>query len=258
MNLAMHPNQVVRVPTPATAGKGDGKLALALGVAGGLGTALALPFSNALMPALGLTGKIAVAACVGQGAMVMGFAWAGLRMGRSLGLDAPWLRARLGGPSPENPRFARDLTTAAAAGIVLGALILGVGLVAPIPVSGVPVVSRWLGLLAAVGGPAVDEVTFQLFTMTLVAWVVQKMTGHRSLALVVGNVVGALAFGAAHLPGGVALVGAITPALAFDALVANGILALVCGYLFWKKGFEYALALHFGADLALYVLMNGT
>ena len=254
----MHPNQVVRVPTAATTGQGDGKLALALGVAGALGTALTLPFSNTLMPALALTGKIAAVASVGQGAMVFGLAWAGLRMGRSLGLDAPWLRARFGGPAVENPRFKRDLVMATASGIVLGALILSVGLVAPVPMSGVPLVSRWLGLLAAVGGPVVDEVTFQLFVMTGVAWVLDKMTGHRAASIVAGNVVGALAFGAAHLPGGIALFGAMTPALAFDALVANGILALVSGYLFWKKGFEYSLALHFGANLALYVLMNGT
>jgi hypothetical protein len=254
VNVVLNSNPMASAPAHTTGNQGNGRLALALGVAGALATALSLPYSNRLLPGTALTGAWAAGASVLQGALVLALGWAGLRMGQSLGLDSPKLRALVGGPSVQNPRFARELAMATAAGAVLGALILGAAFLLPLPKVPIPSVPRWMGLLASFGAPVIEEVVFRLFAMTMVAWVLQKITGHRALSIVGGNVVAALAFGAAHLPQGVMLFGSMSPALLSFALVGNGLVALACGYLFWKKGFECAMALHFGADLVLHVL----
>ena len=40
----------------------------------------------------------------------------------------------------------------------------------------------------------------------------------------------------------------------FRALLLNGILAIVAGYLFRKRGLEMAIVCHFSADIVLHVL----
>jgi len=140
---------------------GDGKLALILGVACAVGTALTIPYSNAVLPAARLHAGTASALCAGEGAVLLFLAWAGLRMGHSLGLDSPSLRALLGRARPET-KLARGLAISVALGALLGLLALSVFRFVPMPHLRKPIhFARWMGLLGSLGAPVVEEVARQ-------------------------------------------------------------------------------------------------
>ncbi len=149
-------------PSPSTPRPrgGDLKLAAFLGLASVVGFALVVPYSNTLLPAMRLEGLVVPVAAVAQGAFLLFLAWAGLRMGRSFGLDAPLLRgvsARETG-AWEGARTARSLAGAMAA----GALVVGTSLLLShfvhLPAVEVPHAPRWMGLLASFGAPLMEEI----------------------------------------------------------------------------------------------------
>jgi membrane protease YdiL (CAAX protease family) len=67
-------------------------------------------------------------------------------------------------------------------------------------------------------------------------------------------VIAAIVFGLGHLPA-TAMAMEITPAVILRAVLLNGILGVVFGWLFYRKGLEFAMISHFSVDIVLHVLL---
>ncbi len=116
-------------------------------------------------------------------------------------------------------------------------------------------VAVWKTLLASLYGGIVEEILLRLFVMSLLAWLLSKI--FRQLEVIKNNyimwaaiIISSALFGLGHLPITSALA-AITPLVVARAIVLNGIGGVVFGWLFWKKGLEYAMVAHFTADIVL-------
>lgn len=118
----------------------------------------------------------------------------------------------------------------------------------------------WQGFLASFYGGISEEIVMRLFFMTFVLWLMSKL--FRSKGKAVENIpmvwsaiiIAAILFGLGHLPITAALT-TITPLVIVRALLLNGIGGMVFGWLFWKKGLEFAIIAHFSADLVLQVFL---
>lgn len=116
----------------------------------------------------------------------------------------------------------------------------------------------WQGLLASFYGGIAEEAMMRLLLLSLFAWL-GKFISHTAdsrptlAVLWIANLLVAIIFGLGHLPV-TSLVIAITPLVVVRAVVLNGLVGLVCGYLYWTRGIESAMLSHFSADLVLHVL----
>lgn len=115
--------------------------------------------------------------------------------------------------------------------------------------------AAWVLGLASVGAGIQEEVLFRLGAMTIVAWLLSRVcpASHPVALVWSANCVAALLFGAAHLP--LVGAGAATPAVVAYILGVNGIVGLICGWLFWRKGLIAAMTAHAIFDLVLKVLL---
>jgi ABC-2 type transport system ATP-binding protein len=116
------------------------------------------------------------------------------------------------------------------------------------------------GFLAAVSAGITEETIFRLFGLSLLAWLggllFQELDGRPKLAVLwTANILFALAFGAAHLPGAEAMGWPINTLVVTRTLILNGLAGLVLGWLFWTFGLETAMLAHFFGDVVLYTLL---
>jgi membrane protease YdiL (CAAX protease family) len=247
------------------------RVALALGVAMGISGMLVIPY------VLALTGKkmdtadvpvpVAYAISGAQGT-VLGFllAWAGLAMGRSVGLDAPLVRAWVGRTTFDGPRRwgAAIVTGALAGGAILGLdATCFAKVVAAVP-GGVPHVAWWQGALASFYGGIGEEVQVRLFFMTAIAWLLAKLSGKRAAGerppawvFIAALIVSALAFGAGHLPATAMVFGSLTPIVVTRTVLLNTVGGLAFGAVYWRWGLEHAMVAHFAGDVVLHVISGG-
>lgn len=97
-----------------------------------------------------------------------------------------------------------------------------------------------------------------MFLMTLLVWVLAKIPKTQakipSSIYWIAIVLSSLLFGLGHLPTTVSLFGELTLILVIRAVISNGLLGILFGYLYWKKGLEYAILSHMSADLFLHVI----
>jgi membrane protease YdiL (CAAX protease family) len=117
----------------------------------------------------------------------------------------------------------------------------------------------WQRFLVSFYGGIGEEVFMRLFLMTLVVWIIHKLTRKTGtipsdknvwLSIIIVSVV----FGLGHLPM-TATFTDITPVVVIRAIVLNGIAGIVFGWLYWKKGLEAAIISHFSADIILHVML---
>lgn len=188
--------------------------------------------------------------------------WAGLAMGEELGLGSPIVERWITKRDPIDVR--RSLPRAAVIGLAVGLVAVVLDhfvfrpqLPAPLDPSSLEI-ARWKGFLASFYGAIVEELQVRLFLLTLLAWAVKKafFGGRRLPRSVYGLaiVVAAVAFAAAHLPAA----GMIwPPSLMVDVrvLVLNTLVGVATGWLFCEHGLEHAVVGHFGADMALHVIV---
>jgi membrane protease YdiL (CAAX protease family) len=239
------------------------RIALLLGVASVLATLALFPYALALKPgALELVSAmlgvppIALIAfqALQNGLLYFLLAWAGLKLGASLGLGAPWLGAwlyRRPRPSTASWWLAAALG-ALAAGAILGAIALfGTPLGESTPAQ---TPAAWKGLLASSYGGIVEEVGLRVFVMGGLAWLLARTTGGapRTWVMIAAIVAAALLFGLGHLPAAAQL-GPLTAAIVMRVIAYNALAGLVFGALYWKRGLEHAVLAHFCADLVLHV-----
>lgn len=118
--------------------------------------------------------------------------------------------------------------------------------------------AAWRGFLASFYGGIDEEILLRLFVLSLLAFLGKFVShtpdGRPTLAVLwIANILAAILFGLGHLPATAALV-PITPLIVVRAVVLNGLVGVVCGYLYFTRGLESAMLSHFSADLVLHVL----
>jgi hypothetical protein len=114
--------------------------------------------------------------------------------------------------------------------------------------------------LASFYGGINEEIMLRLFFMSLLAWLghfVSKTAEGKPTAAVlwIANILAALLFGLGHLSF-TATLAALTPLVVTRGLLLNGLVGIVCGYLYMKRGLESAILGHFSADLVLHVIFG--
>jgi membrane protease YdiL (CAAX protease family) len=242
-------------PTPRPLGRGAAIFATptfaAVWVAFLVATVLALPPPPAplLLGAAALFGAAAIAA--------------GLTAGRALGRQPPEAALGPGGRTPP-----RRIALALLLGVLVGGTLLAVLLLLArfepalrTRLAGRAHEPAWRPWLLAFDSSILEEVTFRLLTMTVIAWVAQKVFGRRREAgeplagppFVIALALSSLAFGLAHLPSWLAIV-PVTPPLVVGVLLLNGAGGLVLGWVFWRWGLLAAICCHAAGDVVLQAL----
>jgi hypothetical protein len=107
----------------------------------------------------------------------------------------------------------------------------------------------WRPLALGFESSILEEVTFRLFAMSVVAWVAHRFVARRA-ALVIALGASALLFGAAHLPAWLAATHG-SAALVVPVLTLNGVAGLLFGCVFWRWGLPYAIVCHLFADIVV-------
>ncbi|MGG1550487.1 CPBP family intramembrane glutamic endopeptidase [Paenibacillus ferrarius] len=100
-------------------------------------------------------------------------------------------------------------------------------------------------------GGIVEEIMLRLFMLSLLAFVLWKLTrGRRDAAssapwiYVCANIGAALLFAAGHLPASYALFGELSALIVIRCFLMNGVLGLLFGWLYIKKGLPAAMLAH--------------
>lgn len=145
-------------------------------------------------------------------------------------------------------------------GLVPGTLVgLVIGGVVFLGVSSMPDNARIPGwenptifevFLRCLSAALTEEIAFRFGLMTLLAWVVWLGLNRpriHATALWVGNILAALLFAAAHLPGQPA--DAWNPTLLVPILTVNAAGGVIMGWLFMRYGLISAVSAHFVADV---------
>jgi hypothetical protein len=185
----------------------------------------------------------------------------GLLAAHAVGLGAPYVEAALGGRSPGYPA-GEMLMWSIGLGGAGGALLLAMDLVLiqrlPALLDLTRKTSLWENFTASFYGGLNEEFLFRLLGLSGAAWLLSQLWhspagGPTDATLWSANVIMAVAFGLGHLPAALAITGGITPLLVSRTLVLNGLIALICGWLFWRFGIEAAIAAHFTADIVYHV-----
>ncbi|HLO31681.1 MAG TPA: CPBP family glutamic-type intramembrane protease [Anaerolineales bacterium] len=119
--------------------------------------------------------------------------------------------------------------------------------------------AAWKGFLASFYGGIAEEILLRLFVMSFFVWLGRFLSktveGKPTAAVIwIANILAAVLFGLGHLPATAALV-PITSLVITRAIVLNGLIGLVAGWLYWRRGLEAAMISHFSADLVLHVLL---
>ena len=119
--------------------------------------------------------------------------------------------------------------------------------------------AAWKGFLASFYGGIAEEILLRLFVMSLFVWLgrfLSKTSDGKPTQAVfwIANILAAVLFGLGHLPA-TSLVVPLTPLVVARAVILNGLIGIVCGWLYWKRGLESAMISHFSADLVLHVLL---
>ena len=102
---------------------------------------------------------------------------------------------------------------------------------------------------AVLYGGVIEEVLLRLFAMSLLAWLIRKLLFRRSETVPTGvlaaaNILAALLFAAGHLPTTVSSFGGLTPLLVFRCFLLNGGFGLYFGYVYRRRGIQYAMLSH--------------
>ena len=183
----------------------------------------------------------------------------GLYLGQKVGLGSPALENWFKGRAQNSLR--RTLLLSSTLGVLAGLLILyldhfAFASVVPLGVTAAEP-PAWAGFLASFYGGICEELLMRLGLMTLIVWITWLImaTPERkptTIGVWIAILLVSLAFGAGHLPATAKLM-KITPMVVSRALLLNGVIGVVCGWLFWKRGLESAVVAHFSADIILHV-----
>lgn len=191
----------------------------------------------------------------------------GLWLGPRVGLGAPLLRRLVVGDRSAWREWRAALPLALAGGALAAVAIVALEVLLFAPRMGTALaesaaeIAPWQGLLASLYGGIVEEVLLRLGLMTLLVWLVSKVTGaamdgtRRGAGVAwFGIIVAALLFGIGHLPT-VALLLPLTPLVVVRTILLNMLGGLLFGWLYWRRGLLVAMSAHWMADIVLHVIV---
>ena len=117
----------------------------------------------------------------------------------------------------------------------------------------------WQGILAMIYGGITEELMLRLFGMTFIVWVLAVIMRREKEAIppsfyYIAIFLTAILFGIGHLPATMELFGELSAIIVTRAIVLNGLVGVWFGYLYWRKGLEYAIIAHMSADFFIHVL----
>ena len=189
----------------------------------------------------------------------------GVRLQRRVGLSAPILEGIV--YEKKIPIISKKWMLIGMLVSLIGSLIillLDVFVFTPfieMPDEQTPATVWWQGLLAMFYGGITEELMLRLFGMTLVVWILARITKKEKRNIpnsffYIAIFLTAILFGIGHLPATIQVFGELSTIIVVRAIVLNGLLGLWFGYLYWKKGLEYAMVAHMSADFFIHVLFN--
>lgn len=245
----------------------SGRLALWWAVAGALASAGAVPYALALNPSLAARIPMPLPAFLAvqfmQGfVLLLLLSWAGLRLGRTVGLGSPLAGAFVyREPMPPAPMRTWVLTCVAGSVTALALVVLDKAFqpfMPPMP--GLASVDLWKRMLACFYGGIAEELICRLFLMTLLVWALHKLAGKSGSApttwMIWTGIVGAtVVFGLGHLPAA-AGIWELTPVVVARTVLLNALVGIPFGVLYWRKGLEHAMVAHFCADIVAHVIVG--
>jgi membrane protease YdiL (CAAX protease family) len=184
----------------------------------------------------------------------------GLFFARRTGLGAPIIESYLAGDKEKKPirpllapaiglGILGAVATIALDGLVFARLLPGFSSI-------ISQIAGWQGLLASFDGGILEELELRLFLLSVLAWLFSKVR-HTDQGLPTHGVlwlataIAASIFGLLHLPA-TSLTVAITPWVVVRAILLNGMMGMLFGYFYWKRGLEAAILCHFSADIVLH------
>lgn len=246
----------------------NGRLVIVFTILGAFAGAAILPY---LMDTLGTKAfeqlhlpLIGIAAIVVLQVAFMTFVTSviGLGLAVKVDLDAPFLRKWLyeGKISALSKKWAAISVLGSFFGTLVIILLETFVFQPYIPqLSATPKIRLWKSLLSVFYGGIVEEVLVRLFMMTLLVWAFSRLqiSQNKISAFIywIAIILSSVLFGLGHLPATASLFGGLTPLLVIRAVICNGLLGILFGYLYWKKGLEYAILSHLSGDLFLHVIL---
>jgi len=226
-------------------------------------TLFVFPYQLALSPALAqaFTPLLLVGAIIQGAVMFSIFIFVGLLLARRYNLGLPIVEGLLKGEN-QTKQIKSILWPSIAFGSLGGVLIILLSFLWPSLavtfLKAETLVAPWKGFLASFYGGIGEEIFARLFLMTLFIWFISKIK--RSSKSAASNatvwtaiILSSILFGLGHLPitSGIT---AITTSVVLRAILLNGIVSVMFGWLYWKKGLESAMIAHFSADIVLHVI----
>ena len=186
----------------------------------------------------------------------------GLFFAHGVGLGAPILERWLNHGRVEG-QFRSILVLAVGVGVLGAVTTLALDRLVFMPLlpdftSVISQVSGWRGFLASFYGGILEELEMRLLLVSGIAWLLGTIS-HTAAgipsrgAFWLSIVIVAIVFGLGHLPA-TSLTVAITPLVVLRAVLLNGILGVLFGTAYWKRGLEAAMLCHFSADLIVHVV----
>ena len=237
-------------------------LALAASISGLLVIPYSFEFTGQPLPPLPEFLGIALPAFIQYFLQFFLLAYVGLRISKKIELEPTPV---LSGKTRLNEHLTISVISgiAVGVGIVLLDILLDFMFVFPELGSGTGAPSAIAGFLASFYGGIGEEVLLRLFFVPLLCLLIlgaMKVLGYAKSwkatdsIVWVSVIVAAIVFGLGHLPGTAAIM-PITPPVILRAVLLNGIGGVVFGWLFFRKGLEFAMISHFSLDIVLHVLL---
>ncbi|WP_426450775.1 CPBP family intramembrane glutamic endopeptidase [Paenibacillus sp. S-38] len=245
-------------------------LTLLLTLLGTLGAIAILPYQLALLGGSlpdpgGLPLPASLALGVAQQAVLLFIVTSiGVRLQKRTALDIPLLRAWI--TRTQRPPVSLAWMAGGIAGSLIGCVVIALldaylftPAITASPTEHTLRPSWWQSLLTMFYGGVTEELMLRLFAMTLFVWLLAKLTGKSgeripSVYYWTAVLLSTLLFGIGHLPAASGLYGTLSGMIVARILILNGLLGIWFGYLYWKKGLEYAMVSHMSADLFLHVV----
>ncbi len=189
-------------------------------------------------------------------------AYIGLRICKLIGLEpTPVLAGKT--------RLQEHLTISVVSGIAVGVGIVLLNLllfsvfVFPAVGAGTGNPGAFAGFLASFYGGIGEEVLLRLFFVPFLCLIIigamkllrsAKSWEYTDNIMWVSVIIAAIVFGLGHLPGTAAIIPITLPVI-IRAVLLNGIGGVVFGWLFFRKGLEFAMISHFSLDIVLHVIL---
>jgi membrane protease YdiL (CAAX protease family) len=184
----------------------------------------------------------------------------GLLFSEKTGFTIPLLNTYLDGESISS-QLKSLLIPSLGLGVLAGVLIVGADIVSlkylVISQPAVEDPGLWQGIMYCFFGGIGGEITWRLFGMSFIVWVLGTVSSRGNdpsvLIIIVSIVLASVLFGLLHVEfNNGFFTGNILSNLRIFLL--NGVGGLFFGWLYWKKGLESAMIAHFSTDIILHVV----